>query len=116
MANVVAIDDLPGGDAVRRFEGRDHGATASSYIVQAVPPGGGPVLHVHPYDETFIVQDGQVTFTAGNRTIEAAAGQVVVVPGDTPHKFVNSGDGPLAMVTIHANDHMIQEDLEEREG
>ena len=113
MATVVSIGDLPGRDEVRRFEGRDLGSRVSCFLVMKIPPGGGPVLHRHPYEETFIVEEGEVTFTADGETIEARGGQVVVVPADAPHKFVNSGEGPLKMVTIHSSDHMEQEDLEE---
>jgi hypothetical protein len=35
-------------------------------------------LHRHPYKEVFIVQEGSVTFTAGDDIIEASGGQVVV--------------------------------------
>jgi quercetin dioxygenase-like cupin family protein len=113
MPETIQIDELAGRDEVRRFEGRDIGASVSCFLVAAIPPGGGPVLHRHPYEETFIVQKGEVTFTAGGQTVEARAGQIVVVPANTPHKFVNAGDGPLAMVTIHPSDHMTQDDLPE---
>ena len=113
MSTVVPFTDLAGRDEVRRWEGRDHGGTTSGFLVLAMPPGGGPGLHTHPYDETFVVLEGKAVFTAGDETVEAEAGLIVVVPGDTPHKFVNSGDGVLRMVTIHANDHLIQDDLPE---
>ena len=60
-----------------------------------------------------MVQEGTVTFTAGEEVIEAGAGQVVVVPAGVPHKFVNSGTGPLRQVDIHASDRFITEWLEE---
>ena len=115
MASVVSISDMDGRDVVRHFEGRDHGAGASCYLVMGMPAGGGPQLHVHPYSETFVLHDGTATFTAGDETVEAAAGQVVFVPPNTPHKFV-AGEGGLSMVTIHASDHMVQEDLPEDAG
>jgi mannose-6-phosphate isomerase-like protein (cupin superfamily) len=109
----IAIAELPGRDMVRLFEGRDHGANVTSFIVtKLTPDGGGPVLHTHPYEETFILHEGAATFTAGDDTIEASAGEIVIVPAETPHKFVASGPVPLSMVTIHANDHVIQENLE----
>ena len=59
-----------------------------------------------------MIQDGTVTFTAGDETIEASGGQVVVVPGGVPHKFVNTGEGRLRQVDIHASDQFITEWLE----
>jgi mannose-6-phosphate isomerase-like protein (cupin superfamily) len=39
------------------------------------------------------------------------AGHVIVVPPDTPHGFVSSGDEMLHQVSIHASPRVIQEDL-----
>ena len=39
-------------------------------------------------------------------------GQIVVAPADIPHKFVNSGTGPLRQIDIHANDRFVTEWLE----
>ena len=82
-------------------------------MVIDAPPGSGPKLHRHPYEEVFIVQEGSVTFTAGDDIIEASGGQVVVVPAGVPHKFVSSGDGPLRQVDIHASERFITEWLED---
>jgi mannose-6-phosphate isomerase-like protein (cupin superfamily) len=70
-------------------------------------------LHRHPYKEVFIVQEGSVTFTAGDDIIEASGGQVIVVPAGVPHKFINSGNGPLRQVDIHASERFITEWLED---
>lgn len=52
-------------------------------MVVDAPPGGGPKLHRHPYEEVFVV-----------------------------HKFVNSGGGRLRQVDIHASERFITEWLE----
>ena len=83
------------------FEGYEHGDTGISMIFVDAEPGRGPALHRHDYDELFIVQEGQATFTAGGREIVAGPGHVVVVPAGQPHGFVNSGDGPLRQIAIH---------------
>ena len=59
-----------------------------------------------------MIQEGTATFTAGDETIEASGGQVVVVPAGVAHKFVNTGNGPLRQVDIHASDQFITEWLE----
>jgi len=94
------------------FEGFEHGDVGVSFILVTGSPGTGPRLHRHPYAEVFVVQEGQATFTVEGRTIEATAGQVVVaLPGEA-HKFVNSGDGPLKQIDIHATDRFITDWLE----
>ena len=51
-------------------------------------------------------------FTVGDEEIEASAGQIVIVPPGTPHKFTNLGPGPLESTDIHENGHFITEWLE----
>jgi quercetin dioxygenase-like cupin family protein len=95
-----------------RFVGYEHGDVGLSFILVNGEPGTGPRLHRHPYAEVFVVQEGQATFTVEGKTIEATAGQVVVaLPGEA-HKFVNTGDGPLKQIDIHATDRFITEWLE----
>lgn len=58
-------------------------------------PGAGPPLHIHyDADEIFTVVSGAYEFVCGETVIEAAAGDVVLVPRGTPHTFVNCGTGP----------------------
>ena len=44
--------------------------------------------------------------------MEIEEGNVVIVPPNTPHKFVNTGDGILRQVDIHPVKQMIQTNLE----
>jgi quercetin dioxygenase-like cupin family protein len=101
--------DLPGSDVSRTFLGRDHGGVPVSFFIQASPPGHGPGPHTHPYAEVFVLHEGSGSFLAGDRTIEATGGSVVVVPPGELHGFTASGDGPLRMTCIHVNDRMITE-------
>ena len=110
----VSIIDLtdPGyGEDANEVQGHNHNAAVSVIVVDA-PPGGGPKLHRHPYEEVFVIQEGSVTFTAGGETIEAIGGQVVVVSAGVAHKFTNSGTGRLRQVDIHASDKFVTEWLE----
>jgi mannose-6-phosphate isomerase-like protein (cupin superfamily) len=74
--------------------------------------GGGPRLHKHPYPETFIIRSGRALFTVGESEIEASAGQILVVPADTPHKFRNLGPEALVTIDVHASEKFITEWLE----
>ena len=109
------IIDLAGpgyGDDANEVQGHNHNATVSIIVIDA-PPGSGPKLHRHPYEEVFVIQQGNVTFTAGDETIEATGGQVVVVPAGVAHKFTNSGTGRLRQVDIHASERFVTEWLED---
>ena len=112
MPRPVSIANLPGSEHAARFEGADHGATVS-FFISTHPPGRGARLHRHPYEETFIVEEGSATFTVDGATIEARAGHVVVVPAGAAHGFVSSGDTALRQVSIHPSERVVQEVLEE---
>ena len=74
--------------------------------------GEGPRLHVHPYDETFIVVAGRARFFVGDTVIDAGAGEVVLGPAGVPHRFENLGPGRLQTIDIHHSPRWIQTDLE----
>ena len=84
------------------LEGGDHGATIS-LILDESDPGHGPRLHRHPYDETWVVIVGNLTFHAGEEQLAAGPGDIVIVPPRTPHRFTNDGPGRSKLVCIHAN-------------
>jgi mannose-6-phosphate isomerase-like protein (cupin superfamily) len=115
-ADLISMDDLPGSATAYRFEGHRFGGVDVSFFLIAAPPGHGPRLHRHPYEEVFVVQEGRATFTVGDETIDATGGQIVVAPAGCPHKFVNSGAGTLRQVNIHPRGRMAQEDLEPEAG
>jgi len=112
MTRLIDVANLEHSETSYEFEGYDHDAGVSFIVIDA-PPGSGPKLHKHPYEEVFVVQEGEATFTAGDDVIEAHGGQIVVLPGEVPHKFVNSGDGRLRQIDIHANECFITEWLED---
>jgi mannose-6-phosphate isomerase-like protein (cupin superfamily) len=84
-----------------------------SFFIEAAGPGQGPALHRHPYSETFIVLDGEMTFTIGRDVIVAGPGDIAVAPAMAPHKFTNTGTGILRSVNIHAAEEMHTEWLDE---
>ena len=93
------------------LEGSEHGATIS-VILDHSEPGEGPRLHRHPYDETWIVQEGTLTFQLGEERFTAGPGDVVIAPPNTAHKFTNAGPGPSSLVCIHASPTFSTEWLE----
>ncbi len=112
MAQVIKLDELTRVGTSREFEGFEHGDVRTSFILVNGEPGSGPRLHRHPYAEVFVLLEGAATFTVDGRTIEASAGQTVVVQPGEAHTFVNTGDGPLKQIDIHASERFITEWLE----
>jgi len=99
-ARVIRVDNLDDRGDAHLFEGTEHGAPVSFFLLRS-RPGAGPGLHRHPYVETFVVEEGEATFTVGEQTIVVRGGEIVVAPADVPHSFVNSGSGVLRSVNIH---------------
>ena len=97
---------------VGKFEGGDVGTGVTVLFFSSDKIGAGPPLHVHPYDEVFILRQGRARFTVGDDIIEAEAGDIVLGPAEIPHKFENLGPGRLETTDIHLNDRHIQTDLE----
>jgi mannose-6-phosphate isomerase-like protein (cupin superfamily) len=102
------------GDRAGRFEGAPYGSEVSFFVVH-MRAGEGPALHTHPYSETFVVLGGRARFELGARSVEAAAGDVVVAPPRTPHAFRALGPDALEMVNIHAAPRMETTWLEARQ-
>ncbi|QBD82892.1 cupin domain-containing protein [Ktedonosporobacter rubrisoli] len=110
---ILHRDELPYERNSYLFQGYQYGDTNITFLWLDMPPGTGPELHKHPYEEVFVVQEGQVTFTINSTTLVAEAGHIVIVPQGTPHKFINSGNGPLKQIDIHLSPKFIIEYLEE---
>jgi mannose-6-phosphate isomerase-like protein (cupin superfamily) len=104
---VISASELPTGN----LTGADHGATISVILDQS-EPGHGPRLHKHPYDETWVVVAGNLTFQAGDEQLSAGPGDIVIVPPELPHKFTNNGPGPANLVCVHASPTFVTEWLE----
>lgn len=103
------IKPSPGGTVT--FEGESYGSGVSFFLVYS-EPGSGPVLHQHPYSETWIVRSGLARFTADGEELEAGPGDIFVVGAYSPHKFLNIGADRLDIICIHDSPRFIQQDLE----
>jgi quercetin dioxygenase-like cupin family protein len=100
---IISVDELPFSNIAREFVGEKHGGIGICAILVEAPPGRGPSLHKHPYDEVLITQEGTATFFLGDEQHEVGAGHVVVIPAGQWHGFVNSGDAPLRQIDIHVS-------------
>lgn len=108
--NFLTLEQLPFVGMSYQFHGEKQGAPFSAYFVNA-KPGQGPPLHTHPYVEVELTLEGTAIVTVGDDTREVNAGSIVVIPANTPHRFVNSGCGVLRQIGIHASPKFIQTNL-----
>jgi len=116
ILNIKQSQGTSGVDPWRgRFDGKDLSTGVSVIFFVTDEIGKGPVWHVHPYDEVFIIRSGRALFTVGNDKIEAKAGDVLVGPANIPHKYESLGPGLLESTDIHLSDTIIQTDLDDPE-
>jgi quercetin dioxygenase-like cupin family protein len=65
-----------------------------------VPPGGGPPLHRHDFEETFILLNGELQATFRGEKHIVRAGETIHIPANAPHQFHNSSSQPVRMLCI----------------
>jgi mannose-6-phosphate isomerase-like protein (cupin superfamily) len=106
---VISQDQLPFSVIAHEFIGEDHGGVGICFLMVEAPPGKGPRLHTHPYEEILIIEEGRGTFTLGDEELELGAGQIVIIPPNQPHAFTNTGDGPLRQLDIHVSPRFVTE-------
>ncbi|SNT00619.1 Cupin domain-containing protein [Asanoa hainanensis] len=92
---------VPAGEGIQRWvwgdiysvkATKDNTNGLLGFVEASVPPGGGPVAHVHNRDsEAFYVLDGQLEFLDGDETRIARSGDFVFVPPGIRHRFLNTG-------------------------
>jgi pimeloyl-ACP methyl ester carboxylesterase/mannose-6-phosphate isomerase-like protein (cupin superfamily) len=97
---------LPGTVQLRILE--DGHTTAHRLAIAEItlPPGAtGPAQHRHAqHDEGFYVVSGVARFTVGDRSHDAAAGSLVMVPPGAPHTFANPGSEPAVLLNTFTPD------------
>jgi mannose-6-phosphate isomerase-like protein (cupin superfamily) len=112
---IVGPDDgevmmLPGPVRMRILE--DGSTTAHRLGVGEItiaPHTEGPLQHRHAqHDEGFYVVSGTTRFTVGEKSYDATAGTLVMVPPGAPHTFANPGDEPAVILNTFTPDLYVQ--------
>jgi quercetin dioxygenase-like cupin family protein len=110
VMNIIDIASLkPASGGSPRFEGSHYGASVSFFVVTS-SPGKGADKHRHPYEEVFVILEGNTEVIIGGKQQSVAGGNIVVIPPNTWHEFKNRSSHNLLMVNVHPVPKMIQED------
>lgn len=96
------------GEEVAIFQGARHGANVSFFIVK-FSPGKGPRKHRHPYEETFIILEGEIEAIVDGQTETLRENNIVVIPAGSWHEFKNRSEKVVFMVNIHPAPEMVTE-------
>ena len=65
------------------LRGEEHGVSVSLILAES-EPGEGPRLHRHAYDETWVIQEGNISFQVGENVLTAGPGDVAIIPPRRP--------------------------------
>jgi mannose-6-phosphate isomerase-like protein (cupin superfamily) len=98
---LITPSALPGPPGGRSFVGADHGGLPISLFLVQAPPGSGPALHRHPYAEIFVLDTGQADFQLDESQLPAHAGDIVIAPAGSAHRFTSTGADELRLTAIH---------------
>jgi mannose-6-phosphate isomerase-like protein (cupin superfamily) len=112
--SVVGLDGgeqaLSGPSSVRIIEdGRTTSGRLGMAEIVLAPGVSGPPQHRHArHDEGFYVVSGTVRFTSGERSFDAPARTLVMVPPGAPHTFANPGSEPAVILNTFTPDLYVQ--------
>jgi mannose-6-phosphate isomerase-like protein (cupin superfamily) len=112
----ISPNDLPGPPEARRFIGAEHGGLPISLFLVNDRPGAGPLLHRHPYAEVFVVHAGKGRFEIDDLRLTATAGDILIAPAMSAHRFTNTGGAQLRVTAIHTASDMDTEWLQPTTG
>lgn len=86
------------------------GAPRTPAVIElTIPAGGSPPRHIHDtLDDSFLMLEGNVVVSCGERSFTAAPGTYVVLPAGVEHTFRVTGASPAKMLLIHANDDFLK--------
>jgi pimeloyl-ACP methyl ester carboxylesterase/mannose-6-phosphate isomerase-like protein (cupin superfamily) len=77
--------------------------------ITVAPHTDGPPQHRHAqHDEGFYVVSGIARFTVGEKSYDAPAGSLVLIPPGAPHTFANPGGQPLVLLNTFTPDFYVQ--------
>jgi mannose-6-phosphate isomerase-like protein (cupin superfamily) len=116
MAEVVIVGPHEGDFALThplQMRILEDGSTTSHRLgigeITIAPHVSGPPQHRHAqHDEGFYVVSGTVRFTVGDRSYDASAGALVMVPPGAPHTFANVSDEPAVLLNTFTPDLYVQ--------
>ena len=107
--NIIDINSLkPPDQDVATFQGAKHGASVSFFIVR-FSPGKGPRKHRHPYEETFIILEGEIEAIINGEIQTLSENKIVIIPAGSWHEFKNRTDQQVFMINVHPAPEMITE-------
>jgi quercetin dioxygenase-like cupin family protein len=97
--DLARLVDYAEGSIVSRTLAENPAGTLTLFAFDA---GQGLSEHSTPFDAIVQVLDGETELTIGGKTVQAAAGQLVVMPADVPHAVKAPGRFKMLLTMLRA--------------
>jgi quercetin dioxygenase-like cupin family protein len=65
-----------------------------------VPPGAGPPLHTHDFDEAFYMVEGELIFQVDGAVVTKGPGEVSFAARNVPHTLANHSDAAARYILV----------------
>ncbi|MGR0220680.1 cupin domain-containing protein [Agromyces sp. ZXT2-6] len=84
----------PGSNGLTRWcaVGYDDGAAHTDFGISRLAPGGSVPAHLHSFEESFHLLEGEVVLATPEATVHLVAGDYGVIPVGVPHAWRSVGD------------------------
>jgi quercetin dioxygenase-like cupin family protein len=86
----------------QRFIGWPQGAVHTDLSAIVLHPGGWLAPHVHSYEETLYILEGDMLFLIGDRVHRVTAGDYTLMPTGTRHGLANTGSRPARFLSLNS--------------
>jgi quercetin dioxygenase-like cupin family protein len=97
-----APSETASGLARNRLIGPDQGAVHTELAAVGIQPGGWLAPHVHSFEESLYVLEGELLLQIGERVHRLVAADYALIPTGLRHGLGNSGDAPLRLLSLNS--------------
>ncbi len=91
--DAIAVNELLPGVQSQTIHGEHQTVVRYRYASGSIFP-----IHAHPQEQITIVLDGNIAFLLDGRRVELGPGQVILIPGGTPHGAQVVGREPVETI------------------
>ncbi|MCU0798419.1 MAG: cupin domain-containing protein [Candidatus Thermoplasmatota archaeon] len=98
----VRMDGVTG-TSIQWLASKTDGAPNFAMRRFTMAPGGTIPLHDHPWEHEIYILQGKGTALYGDRKVDIASGDVIFIPGNEPHGYINDGKEDLVFLCMIPN-------------